>query len=139
MRAVQRLAEGEPGVIVDAGMGIVAAGLIAVAVGRPPGLVGTTPIVGPPWLLALLPLLMGAPLLLRRRAPLLMWAAIWAALALLTVLDRGGYTASLDLRFGPHPETPAVITIVLFAAAYSLGAHASPRRAAAGLILAAPR
>ena len=138
MRAVQRLAEGEPGVIVDAGMGIVAAGLLAVAVGRPPGLVGTTPIVGPPWLLALLPLLMGAPLLLRRRAPLLMWAAIWAALALLSVLDRGGYAASLDLRFGPHPETPAVITIVLFAAAYSLGAHASPRRAAAGLILAAP-
>ena len=75
--------------IVDAGMGIAAAGLIAVAVGRPPRLVGTTPIAGPSWLLALLPLLMGAPLLLRRRAPLLMWTAIWAALALLSVLAAG--------------------------------------------------
>jgi signal transduction histidine kinase len=138
MQAVRRFTGGDPGVIVDAGMGIAAAGLIAVAVGRPPGLVGTTPIAGPSWLLALLPLLMGAPLLLRRRAPLLMWTAIWAALALLSVLAAGRYTESLELRFGPHPETPAVFTFVLFAAAYSLGAHASPRRAAAGFILAAP-
>src|SRR6202035_2276022 len=129
------LAGSDPGIFADAGLGIAAAGLTAVAAWRLPGLISTS-IAGPSWLLALLPLLMGAPLLLRRRAPLLMWAAIWAALALLSVLDRGGYAASLDLRFGPHPETPAVITIVLFAAAYSLGAHASPRRAAAGLILA---
>jgi signal transduction histidine kinase len=138
MQAVRRFTGGDPGVIVDAGIGIAAAGLIAVAVGRPPGLVGTTPIAGPSWLLALLPLLMGAPLLLRRRAPLLMWTAIWAALTLLSVLAAGRYTESLELRFGPHPETPAVFTFVLFAAAYSLGAHASPRRAAAGFILAIP-
>ena len=138
MQAVRRFTGGDPGVIADAGIGIAAAGLIAVAVGRPPGLVGTTPIAGPSWLLALLPLLMGAPLLLRRRMPLLTWAATWAALALLSVLAAGRYTESLELRFGPHPETPAVFTLVLFAAAYSLGAHASPRRAAAGFILAAP-
>jgi signal transduction histidine kinase len=138
MQAVRRFAGGDPGMIVDAGLGIAAAGLIAVAVARPPGLVGTTPIEGPTWLLALLPLLMGAPLVLRRRAPLLMWTAIWAALALHAALARGRYAELLRLRFGPHPETPAVFTLVLFAAAYSLGAYASPRRAAAGLILAAP-
>jgi signal transduction histidine kinase len=138
MQAVRRLAGGDPGMIVDAGVAIAAAGLIAVAVWEPPGLVGTTPIAGPSWLLALLPLLVGAPLLLRRRAPLLMWAAVWAALALQFLLALGRYTESLDLKFGPHPRTPAPFMIVLFAAAYSLGAHASPRRAAAGLILATP-
>jgi hypothetical protein len=69
MQAVGRLAGDDPGVIVDAGLGIVAAGLTAVdAWGAPghPGLVGT-PIAGPSWLLTLLPLLMGAPLVLRRR------------------------------------------------------------------------
>jgi signal transduction histidine kinase len=137
MHAVPRLAGGDPGVIVDVGLGIVAAGLTTVAVLGPsgrPGLVGT-PIAGPSWLLALLPLLMGAPLVLRRRAPLLMWTAIWAALALLYLLT-GNRPESL--AFGPYPETPAPFAFVLFAAAYSLGAHASPRRAAAGLILATP-
>jgi signal transduction histidine kinase len=138
MQAVRRLAGGDPGVIVDAVLGIVAAGLLAVAVEWPPGLIGATPIAGPSWLLALLPLLMGVPLVLRRRAPLLMWTAIWAALALQSFLALGRYTESLDLRFGPDPRTPASFTFVLFAAAYSLGAHASLRRAAAGLILAVP-
>src|SRR6516162_7057415 len=64
MQAVRRFAGGDPGMITDAGIGIVAAGLIAAAVCKPPGLVGATPIVGPSWLLALLPLLMGAPLML---------------------------------------------------------------------------
>jgi len=138
MQEVRRLAAGDPGMITDAGLGIVAAGLIAVAVCAPPGLVGTTPIVGPSWLLALLPVLMGAPLMLRRRAPLLMWLAIWAALALQSILALGRYTESLHRGFGPDPRTPAPFTFVLFAAAYSLGAHASPRRAAAGLALAIP-
>jgi signal transduction histidine kinase len=40
--------------------------------------------------------------------------------------------------FGPDPRTPAPFTFVLFAAAYSLGAHASLRRAAAGLVLIVP-
>ena len=81
MQAVRRLAGGDPGMIVDAGLGIVAAGLTAAAAWGPPGLIGTT-IAGPSWLRALLPLLMGAPLVLRRREPLLMWTAIWAGIAL---------------------------------------------------------
>ncbi|HEY1617337.1 MAG TPA: histidine kinase, partial [Streptosporangiaceae bacterium] len=75
--------------------------------------------------LALLPLLMGGPLLLRRRAPLLMWLAIWAGIALLSLL------AINSLR-------GLAFMFVLFAAAYSLGAHASFRRAVGGLVLAAP-
>jgi signal transduction histidine kinase len=132
MQAVRWLAGGDPGMIADAGLGIAAAGLTAVAAWGPPGLIGT-PVTGPAWLRALLPLLIGAPLLLRRRAPLLMWTAIWAALALALTLDR-----PLDPQLGPDPRTPEAFTFALFAAAYSLGAHASLRRAAAGLILAVP-
>jgi signal transduction histidine kinase len=137
MQAVRRLAGGDPGVIVDAGMAIAAAGLTALAAwGAPdrPGLVGT-PIAGPSWLLGLLPLLLGAPFLLRRRTPLLMWTAIWAIVVLLYLLS--GYRPE-SLAFGPNPETPIPLTFVLFAAAYSLGAHASFRRAAAGLVVATP-
>ncbi|HEX6525559.1 MAG TPA: histidine kinase [Streptosporangiaceae bacterium] len=133
MHAVRRLASGDPGVIADAGIGIVAAGLTAVAAWGPPGLIGTT-IAGPSWLRALLPLLMGAALVLRRRAPLLMWTAIWAGIVLQSpfTLDRLHV-----LEYGPDPRTPEPFTFVLFVAAYSLGAHASLRRAAAGLIFAA--
>ena len=134
MQGVRWLAAGgAPGGIADAGIGIAAAGLTAVAAWGPPGLIGTT-IAGPSWLLALLPLLVGAALVLRRRAPLLMWAAIWAGIALQSLF-------TLDpqhvLRYGPAPETPVPFTFVLFVAAYSLGAHASMRRAAAGLFVAA--
>ena len=111
--------------IVDAGMGIAGAGLIAVAAWGAPRLIGSAAIAGPSWLLALLPLLMGAPLVLRRRAPLLMWLAIWAGIALLCLL------AGNSLR-------GLAFTFVLFAAAYSLGAHASLRRAVAGLVVTAP-
>ena len=114
--------------IADAGLGIAAAGLTAVGAWGPPGLIGT-PITGPWWLRALLPLLMGAPLVLRRRAPLVMWTTIWSVMALyyLLALDR-----PLDPALGPAPRTPEPFTFVLFAAAYSLGAHASLRRSAAG-------
>jgi signal transduction histidine kinase len=126
MQAVRRLAGGDPGVIADAGMGIAAAGLIAVAAwGPPPGLIGTAMIPGPVWLRALVPLFMGAPLVLRRRAPLLMWTAIWAAIVLLSLLTR-------------NAERGVAFTFVLFTAAYSLGAHATLRRAAAGLAVAVP-
>jgi signal transduction histidine kinase len=124
MHAVRRLA-GDPGVIVDAGLGIAGAGLIAVAAWGSPRLVGSEAIAGPSWLLALLPLLLGAPLVLRRRAPLLMWLATWAGIALLTLLAHNSVRA-LAFMF------------VLFAAAYSLGAYATFRRAVAGLVLAAP-
>jgi signal transduction histidine kinase len=138
MQAVRRLASGDLGTISDAWLGIVAAGLTAAAAWGPRGLIGGTTIAGPLWLRALLPLLIGAPLLLRRRAPLLMWAAIWAGIALQALLAQGGYATALHLAFGPDPETPAAFTFALFAGAYALGAHASLRRAAAGLILAVP-
>src|SRR5258708_6739485 len=88
MQAVRRLAvAGDPGAIVDAGLGIAGAGLIAMAAWGSPRLIGSEAIAGPSWLLALLPLLLGGPLVLRRRAPLLMWLAIWASLGLLFLLD----------------------------------------------------
>ena len=114
-------------------MAIVAAGLIAIAAWGPPRLIGPTPITGPWWLRALLPLLLAVPLVLRRRAPLLMWLAIWVGMVPALTLNR-----PLDPDFGPYPGTPAPFTFVLLAAAYSLGAHASLRRAAAGLVVAAP-
>ena len=108
--------------ISDAGIAIAGVGLIAVAAWDPAGLAGTG-IAGPPWLLALLPLLIGAPLALRRRAPLLMWLAISAGIALQCLITR-------------HP--PQVLELlVLFAGGYSLGAHTSLRRAAAGLGISA--
>jgi signal transduction histidine kinase len=119
--------------IADAGLGIVAAGLTAVAAWGPAGLIGTT-IAGPSWLLALLPLLMGVPLLARRREPLLMWTAIWVGIALQSPFTLG---QAHVLEYGPDPKTPAPFVLVLFVAAYSLGAHASLRRAAAGLVAAA--
>jgi signal transduction histidine kinase len=125
MQAVRRLATGDPGVITDVGMGIAAAGLIAIAAWGSPRLIGSTAIAGPSWLLALLPLLVGVPLVLRRRAPLLMWLAIWAGIALLSLL------ADNSLR-------GLAFMFVLFAAAYSLGAHATLPRTVAGLILTAP-
>jgi signal transduction histidine kinase len=125
MQAVGRLASGDPGIITDAGLGIAGAGLIAVAVWGSPRLIGSEAIAGPSWLLAVLPLLMGGPLVLRRRAPLLMWLTTWAGVALLCLL------AVNSLR-------GLAFTFVLFATAYSLGAHASFRRAVAGLVLAAP-
>jgi signal transduction histidine kinase len=125
MQAVRRLAGGDPGVIADAGLGLAAAALIAIAAWGSPRLIGSTAIAGPAWLLALLPLLMGAPLALRRRAPLLMWLAIWAGIALLFLL------ADNSLR-------GLAFMFVVFAAAYSLGAHAIFRRAVTGLILTAP-
>jgi signal transduction histidine kinase len=125
MQAARRLAGGDLGVIVDAGVGIAAAGLITVAAWGSPRLVGSDAIAGPWWLRALLPLLLGGALTLRRRAPLLMWLAIWAGIGLLCLLTD-------NLVQG------LAFTFVLFAAAYSLGAHASFRRAAAALVLTAP-
>jgi signal transduction histidine kinase len=124
MQAIRRFARGDPGIIADAGMGIAAAGLTAVAAWGPPGLIGTA-IAGPSWLLALLPLLMGVALLLRRRIPLLMWTAIWAGIALQYLLTR-------------DPPRGLELMFVLFVGGYSLGAYASLRDAAAGLVVTAP-
>jgi signal transduction histidine kinase len=125
MQAVRWLAGGDPGVIADAGLGIAGAGLIAVAAWGAPRLIGSTAIAGPWWLLAPLPLVLGVPLALRRRAPLPMWLAIWAVVALLSLL-------------GDNSLRGLAFTFVLLAAAYSLGAHASLRRAVVGLVVVAP-
>jgi signal transduction histidine kinase len=124
MQAVRWLERGDPGVIADAGLGIVAAGLTAVAAWGPAGLVGPA-VVGPWWLRALLPLLLGAALTLRRRAPLLMWIAISAGLALQDLL----------IDNPPHDQ---VLIVVVLAAAYCLGAYASLRRAVVGLVITVP-
>src|SRR5215472_15159216 len=124
MQGIRRLAHGDPGIMTDAAAGIAAAGLTAVAAWGPPGLIGTA-IAGPSWLLALLPLLMGVPLLLRRRAPLPMWTAIWAAIALQYLLTS-------------NPPRGLEFMFVLYVGGYSLGAYASLGRAVAGLVLTAP-
>jgi len=121
---VRRLVSGDPGVIADAGIATAGAGLVAVAAWDPPGLAGIS-IAGPPWLRALLPLLIGAALALRRRAPLLTWLGIWAAIALQNLITR-------------HPTQSLAFIFVLFAGSYSLGAHASLRRGAACLAITAP-
>lgn len=125
MQAVGRLAGADPGIIADAGLGVAGAGLIAVAAWGSPRLIGSEAIAGPSWLLALLPPLLGGALVLRRRAPLLMWLATWAALEPLCLL---AYNSLRGLAW----------IFVLFTAAYSLGAHASLRHAVAGLVITAP-
>jgi signal transduction histidine kinase len=123
MQEVRRIANGDVGMIVDAGIAIGGAGLIAVAAWGQAGL-GGSKIAGPAWLLALLPLLVGVALLLRRRAPLLMWIAIWAGISLQYLITR-------------DPPQELAFMVVLYAGGYSLGAHASLRRAAAGLGISA--
>lgn len=76
------------------------------------------------WLRALLPFLIGAPLVARRRRPLFMWAAIWAGVSLEALVA------------GQAPSTLGV-TIVLLIGGYSLAAHDSLRRALVGLGVAA--
>ena len=124
VQAVRRLVSGDPGVITDAAIAIAGAGLVAVAAWNPAGLAGNA-IAGPPWLRALLPLVIGAALALRRRAPMLMWLGIWAAIALQNLITK-------------HPTQSLAFIVVLFAGGYSLGAHASVRRGAAALAITAP-
>jgi signal transduction histidine kinase len=112
------------GVALDVSLAIAGVGLTAVAVWGPPGLIGTV-IKGPPWLLAALPLLIGAPLALRRRAPLLMWTVLWAAITLQAALTRTA-PAGLELMFA------------LFAGSYALAAYSGLRRGLAGLAVMAP-
>jgi signal transduction histidine kinase len=118
MQVVRRVAGVDPGVIVDAGMVVAGTALTALAAWAPRGLTGTA-LTGPRWLLVVLPLLMGAPLALRRRAPLLMWTAMWVIIALQFLITR-------------HPPE-GLEWFVPFAGSYSLGAHTSLRRSAAGV------
>ena len=108
----------------DAGIAVAVSGLIALMAWGPPDLTGN-PITGPSWLLALLPLLIGAPLALRRRAPLLMWIAIWAGISLQALITR-------------KPPQGLEIVFALFIGSYSLGAYSRLHRAVTGLAMAAP-
>jgi signal transduction histidine kinase len=112
-----------PGTVLDAGIAIVGTGLTAVAAWGPANQNGHA-IAGPPWLLAVLPLLIGAPLALRRRAPLLMWTVVWAGISLQALITHN------------PPDGPELM-FVLFVASYSLAAHTSLRRALAGLAVMA--
>jgi signal transduction histidine kinase len=123
MQGLRRVAGADLGVIADAGMAVAGAVLTALAVWSPPSLTGAA-ITGPLWLLAPLPPLLGAPLLLRRRAPLLAWLTILAVIALQCVIAR-------------RPPQ-GLEWFVPFAGGYSLGAHASLRRAAVGLAVTVP-
>jgi signal transduction histidine kinase len=109
---------------VDAGFAVVGAGLTALATWAPSSLIGTT-VTGPPALRAVLPLLVGGPLLLRRRAPLLMWIILWSGISLQVLITR------------QEPQGPE-LAFVLAAGSYALAAHASLRRALAGLVVAVP-
>src|ERR1039458_668819 len=124
MQLIRRAVGSGPGAVLDAGIAIAGIGLTAVALWGPPSLIGTPP-AGPRGLLAVLPLLLGGPLAWRRRAPLLMWTVIWAAIALQALITR-------DALQGPE------LVFVLFVASYSLAAYSSLRRALAGLAVMGP-
>ena len=108
----------------DAGFAVVGFGLTAVATWTSTSLTGT-PLAGPPWLLAVLPLLIGGPLLLRRRAPLLMWIIVWAGISLQALATH------------LPPKGPELV-FVLCAGSYALAAHDTLGRAIAGLAVAVP-
>jgi signal transduction histidine kinase len=118
MQPVRRRSDVGLDMVVDAGVVIVGVTLTALAAWAPSGLTGSA-IAGPSWLLALLPLLMGTSLALRRRAPLLMWTAIGVVIVLQYLVTRN------------PPE--GLEWFVPFAGAYSLGVHAGLRRSAVGL------
>jgi signal transduction histidine kinase len=109
--------------VIDVGLAITAVGLTAVAAWGPQGLIGTV-VVGPSWLLAVLPLLIGAPLAFRRRAPLLMWTVQWTGVALQAVVT-GHSPAGLELMFA------------LFVGAYSLAVYGTLRQGIAGFAVMA--
>jgi signal transduction histidine kinase len=106
----------------DAALALLGAGLIAFAAWAPSRVAGTA-LQGPLWLRAVLPFLLGVPLAVRRRCPLLVWALIWAGVCLAALVAR---------------EAPAVlgVTVVLLVGSYSLGAYGSNRRALVGLVVA---
>ena len=116
MRVSRRVALG-PGTVLDVGLAVAGTGLITAAAWIP---VPDTQITGPPWLRAALPLLIGAPLAVRRRWPLLMWAVIWAGITVQALVT--GYA-----------PTTLALTLVLFAGAYALAVYSPLRRALAGL------
>jgi signal transduction histidine kinase len=119
-----RGAAADAGLVLDAGLAIAGIGLTAVAAWGPQRLIGTV-LAGPQWLLALLTVFLGAPLVLRRRAPLLMWTLQWAALTLQAAATH-------------KPPAGLELMLVLFVGSYSLAAYSTLHRALAGLAVMAP-
>jgi signal transduction histidine kinase len=109
-------------VALDSGFAVVGIGLSATALWVPDNLIGTAA-TSPPLLRAVLPLLIGGPLLLRRRAPLLMWVMLWLGISVQALVTH-------------QPPRGPELTFVLSAGSYALAAHDSLRRAVAGLAVA---
>src|ERR1700733_8702119 len=105
-------------VALDLSLGLTGVVLAAVAVWSV-NVIGTA-FTGPTWLKVVWPLLIGAPLALRRRAPLLGWAIIWAGISLQALIT-GNSPEGLELMF------------VLGIGSYSVAAYATLRKAVAGL------
>jgi signal transduction histidine kinase len=109
-------------VALDLSLGLTGVVLAAVAVWSV-NVIGTA-FAGPTWLKVVWPLLIGAPLVLRRRAPLLGLAVIWAGVSL-QALIRGNSPEGLELIFA------------LGVGSYAVAAHSTLRRALAGLAVTA--
>jgi len=106
----------------DLGLAVIGVALTAVAVWS--ANVISTPFAGPAWLKVVWPVLIGAPLALRRRTPLLSWTIIWAGISLQALIT-GNSPEGLELMF------------VLGVGSYSVAAYSTLRRALAGLAVTA--
>jgi signal transduction histidine kinase len=114
------------GNVVDIGVAVAGVGLIVAAEWAPVSVTGTD-VPGPDWLRAVLPVLIGLPLVLRRRAPLVMWAVIWA-----------GVLLQAAITWNSLPSHGLELIFALFAGAYSVAAYSPLRRALIGLLIMAP-
>jgi signal transduction histidine kinase len=123
MEAVRRAGAASLGTVADVGLAAAGTGLTALALWGPRSLGGTAA-AGPAWLLVVVPMVIGAALALRRRAPLVMWAATWAAILLQALVA--------------HELPHGFEVVVLLAACYALGAYSSPRRSLAAVLLTVP-
>jgi signal transduction histidine kinase len=123
MQVVRRAGAADLGMLLDVGLAVAGTVLTALALWLPAGLSGTAPAASA-WLLVVLSLMMGAALALRRWAPLVMWALIWA----------GAITQALTIHVLPQ----GLEVVVLCAACYALGAYCTLRRSATALVLALP-
>ena len=113
-----------PGRALALDLSLAAIGVVLTAVAVWSVNVIATPFAGPTWLKVIWPLLIGAPLALRRRAPLLGWTIIWAGISLQALIT-GNSPEGVELMF------------VLGVGSYSVAAYSTLRRALAGLAVTA--
>ena len=114
------------GSIVDVGAAVAGTGLVVAAEWAPVSVTGTD-VPGPDWLRAVLPLLIGLPLVLRRRAPLVMWVVIWA-----------GVLLQAAITWNSLPSHGLELVFALFVGAYSVAAYSPLPLALTGLLIMAP-